>query len=196
MIKVSLVIALAASAQAFHLRPSKVPLQRITHSRFKASTAVLEPDVRADEFASGSEVSHFETSSSIRPIDSLHLGAIRKALPKEVFEKSLSKSLYYMFKDYAIWGSAVLAFSTLVKSSLWARMPFLGKAAATFVYSQVCGLMMWCVFVVGHDCGHTTFSNNKLLNDILGHVTHGSLMVPFYPWQVTYNACILSTTLN
>jgi fatty acid desaturase len=76
-------------------------------------------------------------------VDSLHLGNIRKALPKEVFEKSLPKSLYYMVKDYAIWGSAVALFAMLVKSSFWVGMPFVGKAAATFVYSQVCGFVMW-----------------------------------------------------
>ena len=43
-----------------------------------------------------------------------------------------------------------------------------------------------CIFVIGHDCGHTTFSKYKLVNDIFGHITHSSLLVPFYTWQLTH----------
>ena len=116
---------------------------------------------------------------------SISLSDMRKAIPEEAFEKSLPKSLFYMFFDYAMWGGAAFAMKQLVNSSLWATLPFVLKAAASVLYWNVAGFFMWCIFVVGHDCGHTTFSNYRWLNNILGHVMHGSLMVPFFPWQVS-----------
>ena len=89
-------------------------------------------------------------------------------MPSEVFEKSLTKSLSYMFFDYSIWGGAFALFYSLVQSSLWATMPVWLQGLAAILYANVAGFFMWSIFVVGHDCGHTTFSNNKLLNDILG----------------------------
>lgn len=44
------------------------------------------------------------------------------------------------------------------------------------------GFFMWCLFVVGHDCGHSTFSPYPLLNSIIGNLSHGFLVVPFQPW--------------
>jgi hypothetical protein len=114
----------------------------------------------------------------------LQLNSIMKAIPQKAFEKSLFKSLAYMFFDYAMWGGSFLAMLTLVHSPVWAAMALWQKVAASAVYWNVAGFFMWCIFVVGHDCGHTNFSKHKLLNDIIGHITHGSIMVPYFPWQV------------
>lgn len=32
------------------------------------------------------------------------------------------------------------------------------------------GTMFWALFVVGHDCGHGSFSNSKLLNSVVGEL--------------------------
>lgn len=131
-------------------------------------------------------VSSSTITNPVYPGSGLQLNEIREAIPPAAFEKSLGRSLLHMFFDYAMWGGAFLAFSSLVGSSAWATLPLALQAASTLLYWGVSGFFMWCIFVVGHDCGHTTFSNNKTINDIIGHITHGSLLVPFYPWQLSH----------
>jgi omega-3 fatty acid desaturase (delta-15 desaturase) len=46
--------------------------------------------------------------------------------------------------------------------------------------------MMWAYFVLGHDCGHGSFSSNDLLNDVFGTLLHSSILVPFYPWKLSH----------
>jgi len=42
-------------------------------------------------------------------------------------------------------------------------------------------------FVVGHDCGHRSFSKNKLVEDIVGTIAFMPLIYPFEPWRIKHN---------
>jgi hypothetical protein len=42
-------------------------------------------------------------------------------------------------------------------------------------------------FVVGHDCGHRSFSTNKLVEDIVGTLMFMPLVYPFEPWRIKHN---------
>jgi omega-3 fatty acid desaturase (delta-15 desaturase) len=116
----------------------------------------------------------------------LQLNSLRKAIPNEAFVKSAVKAGQFMLFDYAIWLGAVYSIYTLRNSEVWTGLPEWQQWAATLIYWNVAGFFMWCIFVVGHDCGHGTFSESETLNDIIGHITHGSIMVPFYPWQLSH----------
>jgi len=51
------------------------------------------------------------------------------------------------------------------------------------VYAVVCGTVATGVWVLGHECGHGSFSKNKLANDVLGFILHTALLVPYFSWQ-------------
>jgi len=41
-------------------------------------------------------------------------------------------------------------------------------------------------FVLGHDCGHGSFSRYPLINDVIGTILHTFILTPYYPWKVTH----------
>jgi acyl-lipid omega-3 desaturase len=127
------------------------------------------------------------TKSGKEAIKALNLASMRKVIPEEAFVKSLPTSLMYMVRDYAGWGGALYGILALNHSAMWETMPFWQRALATLVFWNIAGFFMWCIFVVGHDCGHTNFSEYPVLNDIVGSITHGSILVPYFPWQVMFS---------
>jgi hypothetical protein len=69
----------------------------------------------------------------------LQLNNILKAIPEKAFEKSLLKSLFYMFFDYAMIGGAFLAMFSLVNSPVWGQLAFWQQALASVTYWNVAG---------------------------------------------------------
>ncbi|KAK2653918.1 hypothetical protein Ddye_013774 [Dipteronia dyeriana] len=46
--------------------------------------------------------------------------------------------------------------------------------------------MFWAIFVLGHDCGHGSFSDSPRLNSIVDHILHSSILVPYNGWRISH----------
>ena len=125
--------------------------------------------------ASGGKVGAALTLTEPQVAEVPSLRELRQAIPKDCFEPDTRESLKYAAVDLA-WMFGCFAASPFV-----AEHPIL-----TLPYAAVTGLAMWSVFVVGHDCGHGSFSKSNVLNGVVGHICHAPLMVPFYPWAYSH----------
>jgi omega-6 fatty acid desaturase (delta-12 desaturase) len=99
---------------------------------------------------------------------------IIKTIPSEYFEKKpLRAWLGVLFSvTAAALGYASIAFSP------WYLLPF----AWIFTGTALTG---W--FVIGHDCGHRSFSNKIWVNDLVGHIAFLPLLFPFHGWRFKHD---------
>ena len=104
------------------------------------------------------------------------LRELRQAIPKECFEPDAKESLKYAAYDLAALAACFGVLSPVVVDHPW-LLP---------IYAPVTGTVMWMNFVIGHDCGHGSFSKSNLLNAVVGHITHSPLLVPFWPWAYSH----------
>ena len=92
---------------------------------------------------------------------------IKKILPKHCFQPKLATSLYYVAKDFVIISLIYLSYVVIESRGSWYVTYF---CAPIYWYLQ--GTMFWALFVLGHDCGHGSFSNYSYINDIIGTLLH------------------------
>ncbi|KAI8557307.1 hypothetical protein RHMOL_Rhmol04G0000500 [Rhododendron molle] len=102
------------------------------------------------------------------------IAEIRAAIPEHCWVKDPWKSLSYVIWDVlVVFGLAVVA----IYFNNWAVWP---------LYWAAQGTMFWALFVLGHDCGHGSFSNSPLLNCVVGHLLHSSILVPYHGWRISH----------
>ncbi|KAL8516370.1 hypothetical protein ACS0TY_014864 [Phlomoides rotata] len=99
---------------------------------------------------------------------------IRAAIPAHCWVKNPWRSFSYVVWDVAAV-AALLAAAAYVDN--WAFWP---------VYWIVQGTMFWALFVLGHDCGHGSFSDNATLNNVVGHLLHSAILVPYHGWRISH----------
>jgi len=107
------------------------------------------------------------------------LDEIRNSIPKKCFEINTAYSIYFFFKDMFIVGSlyAILIYFNDVFEKYLFLYPIMWAIIGTY---------FWALFVVGHDCGHRSFSPSVLVCDIFGHISHSVILVPFHPWRLSH----------
>uniref|UniRef100_A0A0C9S6X8 TSA: Wollemia nobilis Ref_Wollemi_Transcript_10281_2009 transcribed RNA sequence n=1 Tax=Wollemia nobilis TaxID=56998 RepID=A0A0C9S6X8_9CONI len=120
----------------------------------------------------GKESGEEEFDPSARPPFSL--ADIRAAIPKHCWVKDTWKAMSYVVRDVAI------------VFGLAAGAVYLNNWLAWSIYWIAQGTMFWALFVLGHDCGHGSFSNNQKLNSVIGHLTHSSILVPYHGWRISH----------
>ncbi|XP_071934499.1 omega-3 fatty acid desaturase, chloroplastic-like isoform X2 [Coffea arabica] len=102
------------------------------------------------------------------------LADIRAAIPKHCWVKDPWRSMSYVVRDVvAVFGLAAVA----AYFNNWLVWPL-------YWFAQ--GTMFWALFVLGHDCGHGSFSNNPRLNSVVGHILHSSILVPYHGWRISH----------
>eukprot|EP01122_Echinamoeba_exundans_P001554 TRINITY_DN11585_c0_g1_i2.p1 TRINITY_DN11585_c0_g1~~TRINITY_DN11585_c0_g1_i2.p1 ORF type:complete len:270 (+),score=16.89 TRINITY_DN11585_c0_g1_i2:27-836(+) len=109
------------------------------------------------------------------------LDDLKTAIGPELFKRNAWLSLYYFFQDVFI----ISALFWLVGGPLYNIMESYWYISYP-IYAFVQGTFMWSLFVVGHDCGHGSFSESWLLNDVIGHLAHSPILVPYYPWKFSH----------
>jgi acyl-lipid omega-6 desaturase (Delta-12 desaturase) len=102
------------------------------------------------------------------------LREIIKTLPPECFVKRPARAWASLVFSVV---AAVIGFVSLTFLP-WYLLPlgwiFTGTALTGF-------------FVVGHDCGHRSFSNRRWINDLVGHVMFLPLIFPFHAWRLKHD---------
>lgn len=108
------------------------------------------------------------------PPADLKLKDVVKLLPRDCFEKDALKAWTSVVISVvaAGLGYAAIAFSP------WYLLP----VAWIFTGTALTG---W--FVIGHDCGHRSFSKKRWVNDWVGHFFFAPLIFPFHSWRLLHD---------
>ena len=118
--------------------------------------------------------------ADVRPIPDVK--TLKDAIPAKCFERSMLRSFSYVVRDLII-----------VFSLFYAAVPLSRLDAPWFVtvplwalYSFVQGCFFTGLWILAHDCGHDSFSENLTVNAITGWFLHCMLMVPFFSWKFSH----------
>ena len=114
------------------------------------------------------------TNSPPSPNPPFTLQDVKAAIPPDCFEPSVWRSLAYFFLDIGLVAGLYALAATI---DTWWFLPIFWAAQGT---------LFWSLFVVGHDCGHGSFSKSKRLNNFIGHLCHTPILVPFHGWRISH----------
>lgn len=157
MFRILVVLSLFGLTSGFRL-----PAKKVTHvSSLRVATDYSKADVAPMKF-----------DVSVAPPFSLQ--DIKQSIPKACFVKDTAKSFSFLIRDIAIVASLAVAAYKFANPLTWP------------LYWAAQGTMFWALFVIGHDCGHASFSENNKINNIVGLITHSSILVPFAGWQISH----------
>ncbi|KAI1382379.1 oleate delta-12 desaturase [Hypoxylon crocopeplum] len=179
--------------------PKDLPLAMALGDSLSASITVMAespgglPNPAEKEHVSHPSRRKISTSSETRQFEGLvdgygnkfdipdyTINDIRKAIPKECFERSALRGLSYVARDIAL----ILATFYLCNLGA-AKFPSVTWLFWS-VYGFLTGLFATGIWVLAHECGHQAFSPSKVFNDSLGLVLHSSLLVPYFSWKISH----------
>lgn len=100
---------------------------------------------------------------------------IIRQIPKACLSPSNQTSTLYLLRDFLFIG---LVASAIILADSW----LLGLPLSILLGFCVCGL-----FIIGHDCGHKSFSKNIRYNNFVGHLTTSWVLWPFHVWRIDHD---------
>ena len=125
------------------------------------TVTLTDPDPRFTEFVEKSNA-----------LDGAKLAA---AIPKEYVQPSLARGILGLVASLSVYVGAIVAMAALDRWYLVVPLAILA------------GLGGWGMHCIAHECGHGSFSRNRRLNVMIGHLTLVHLLYPFHAWRHVHN---------
>jgi fatty acid desaturase len=91
------------------------------------------------------------------------------------------KSFYYLFRTLLY----IFIYNTLIYQ-LYDYIP-LYTSLLFILHSFISGTITTGLWVIGHECGHKSFSNYKIINNSIGFILHSLLLVPYFSWAYSHS---------
>ncbi|KAL1719968.1 fatty acid desaturase-domain-containing protein [Schizophyllum commune] len=113
------------------------------------------------------------------------LQEIRASIPPRLFHRSTSLSLYFLLRDLLMAACALEA-ATFI-DPLFRHAATIDALAPFGAIWWFQGLIFTGIWVIGHECGHGAFSDYKMLNDVVGYITHTLLWTPYFSWKISHH---------
>ncbi|KAJ6643918.1 Delta(12)-acyl-lipid-desaturase [Pseudolycoriella hygida] len=111
------------------------------------------------------------------------LTELRNAVPAHCFERSTLKAFGYLTIDLLLVTSLFCcAYFLLEQRSLPLCCQFVGYLTYWFLQGSV----FFGVWVIGHECGHFSFSESNLINDTVGFIIHSAFLTPYHSWKYSH----------
>ncbi|KAL3840361.1 hypothetical protein ACJIZ3_024952 [Penstemon smallii] len=112
------------------------------------------------------------------------LGEIKKAIPSHCFRRSILRSSYYLVHDLVI-----ASFFFYIANNYFVNLSnYPIKYLVAWPLYWICQgcILMGTVWLIGHECGHHSFSDYQWLDDSLGLIIHSALLTPYFSWRISH----------
>ncbi|NBU97627.1 MAG: hypothetical protein EBS19_05315 [Spirochaetia bacterium] len=107
------------------------------------------------------------------------LSGIRKSISPHLFKSNFLKAILYMGVAIGFYVLCLTILAVTFAYNLWYLYPLAWFIGGTGVTSM---------FVLGHDCAHSSFFKSNRWNDFWGHIALLVPLYPYYAWKYSHNA--------
>jgi omega-6 fatty acid desaturase (delta-12 desaturase) len=111
----------------------------------------------------------------IEKSNALEGSKVTAAIPREYMQPSVARGFVGFAVSLSVYVGAIVGIAVLDRWYMVA--PLL----------VIAGLGGWGLHCIAHECGHGSFSRNRRLNFVIGHVSLLPLLYPFHAWRHVHN---------
>ncbi len=114
----------------------------------------------------------------------LSLAELRASIPRKYMKPSESRSWFTLIRVIIFVSLCLFALFNL---SLGEGVELLWQVPALLLLWFLYGAVLLGFFLVGHDCGHGSFSRHRFVNKVVGTICMAPIFNGFRTWTLTHN---------